>query len=455
MDTQLPVLGAAPLAWAGLMAGAAVLGAVAGVYPAWGVARRSVPSLFEGSSFGRGQGLTVRRGLVVAQFALLIALGSTAVLMQQQMTFLQSQDLGFRPSGLVEITNGGALTSSADPDRSYLDRRTVSQSQAFQRELARSPLVEAVTSGRTFLSEQQSGPQFRRDANPSAPAFRATWSALNPDAPRVIGLTPKAGAYFDRPLGERRDSVALVNPQALDRLGCDADDLSDCRVYTDWSDRLSGVPVVGVVENARFSSLRYGTDPLILFLFDQTSRRGSGRHDLFVRFRDEVSRDRQAKLIEATWDRFLPGRSVEYEVLAERIDAFYAQDQRLRTLGLSLAGVALVLVVLGLLAITAYLTRLRLKEVAIRKALGASVASILALLNREFVGLVGMAFVLGSTAGYFAMHEWLAGFATRIDVSPVVFLAIGAGALLLSVVAVSAQSLTAVRVDPARVLRSE
>jgi putative ABC transport system permease protein len=391
---------------------------------------------------------------VVVQFALFIALSSAAVLMQQQMTFLQNQDLGFRPSGLVEITNGGALTSSADPDRSYLDRRTVRRSQAFQRELVQSPLVEAVTSGRTFLSEQQSGPQFRRDGNPAAPTFRATWSALSPDAPRVIGLTPQAGAYFDRPLGERRDSVALVNPQALDRLGCDADDLADCRVYTNWSDRLAGVPVVGVVENARFSSLRYRADPLILFLFDQASRPGSGRHDLFVRFHDGVSRDQQAQVIEATWGRFMPGRSVEYEGLTERIDAFYAQDQRLRTLGLSLAGVALVLVVLGLLAITAYLTRLRLKEVAIRKALGASVPSILALLNREFVGLVGAAFVLGSLAGYLAMQEWLSGFATRIDVSPIVFLAVGLGALALAVAAVTGQSLSAARVNPARVLQS-
>jgi putative ABC transport system permease protein len=111
--------------------------------------------------------------------------------------------------------------------------------------------------------------------------------------------------------------------------------------------------------------------------------------------------------------------------------------------------------VLGLLAITAYLTRLRLKEVAIRKALGASVTSILALLNREFVGLVGVAFVLGSGLSYLAVNEWLAGFATRIDVSPLVFLAVGVGALLLSVAAVSAQSLSAAQVDPARVLRSE
>jgi putative ABC transport system permease protein len=146
-------------------------------------------------------------------------------------------------------------------------------------------------------------------------------------------------------------------------------------------------------------------------------------------------------------------RPPEYEVFAERIGAFYAQDQRLRTL-LGLAGVAIDLVVLGLLAIAAYLSWLRLKRIAIRRALGASVTSILVLLNREFAGLVGVAFVLGSGLGNLAISEWLAGFATRIDVSPLVFLAVGTSAFLLAVVSVSARALPAARLNPARVLQS-
>jgi ABC-type antimicrobial peptide transport system permease subunit len=139
------------------------------------------------------------------------------------------------------------------------------------------------------------------------------------------------------------------------------------------------------------------------------------------------------------------------------VQAYFAphKDRRLRTLGLSLIGVALVLVVLGLFSMAAYLTRLRRKEVAIRKALGATATSILRLLNREFVLLTGVATVLGSVAGYLAMDRWLARFATRINISPFVFLGIGAGALLLAVAAVSVQALPAARIDPAQVLRSE
>jgi putative ABC transport system permease protein len=113
------------------------------------------------------------------------------------------------------------------------------------------------------------------------------------------------------------------------------------------------------------------------------------------------------------------------------------------------------LAVLGLTAVAAYMARLRVKEIGIRKALGASISSILVLLNREFVVLVGVALALGAPLAWWGVEAWLSGFAYRIDVSPLVFLGVGLGALALAVGAVTWQSLAAARVDPARVLRSE
>jgi putative ABC transport system permease protein len=198
MDTQLPWPALSLGAWLATGAGAALLGAAAGLYPALGVARRPVPALFEGSAFGRS-GSVLRRGLVVMQFALFIGLGCSAVLMQQQMSFLQETDLGFRPSGLVEITNGRALTSSADPDRSYLDRRVVSPSKAFQQELRQSPLVAGTGAGGSLLDEQPGEFEVRRDGASSAAAFGVTWATVTPNMPEILGLEPRAGAYFDRP----------------------------------------------------------------------------------------------------------------------------------------------------------------------------------------------------------------------------------------------------------------
>ena len=288
------------------------------------------------------------------------------------------------------------------------------------------------------------------------PTVEANPVFVDPNALSVLGIQTR-GPYFRQPAAERRDSVAVVTPEVLAQLGCEEGQLgSSCRIRNNAPDEVTpSLPVVGVAENVRFGSVSGRDRPNVFYLIDQENRTFRLRHNVFVRFAEGVPRSEQVQALDATWAKFVADIPLQYEVLSDRIASFYAQDRRLRTLSFGLTGVAMALVVLGLLAMTAYLTRLRLKEVAIRKALGATIPSLLRLLNREFVVLVGVAFVLGSALSYLAMSEWLAGFATRIDVSPLVFLAVGAGALLLSVAAVSAQSLSAARVDPARVLRSE
>jgi len=451
METALPIPATDPVAWLGMTGGAVALGAVAGVYPARGVARRTAPALFSGSDFGRGRGI-VRRGLIVAQFALFIALGSAALLLQQQVDLLQEQRLGFAPDGLVEILNGGALVG----DRGEDGRRTVGQSQAFQRELRQHPSVVSVATGSTFLRRQESPLPFRRTDTPEMPSVDANFSVLDPEALDVVGVSTGESAYFRLPEADRPDSVAVVSQSVLDALACEAEALaSSCTVRLDAGQIVDpSLPVVGVIDNVRFGSLRRSDLPEVIFLIRQEKRRSRGRHDIFVRFREDVSRSEQQEVLEATWASFVPDRPLQVEVLADRIDAFYAPDRRLRTLSMALTGIAMVLLVLGLLAITAYLTRLRLKEVAIRKALGASVGSILQLLNREFAGLVAIAFFLGTAGAYLLMNEWLSGFATRISISPLVFATVGLGAFGLAVTAVTMQSLSAARVNPASVLQA-
>jgi putative ABC transport system permease protein len=133
----------------------------------------------------------------------------------------------------------------------------------------------------------------------------------------------------------------------------------------------------------------------------------------------------------------------------------YEQEQRFTTLSGVLAGIAILLAALGLASLVAYLTRLRLKEIGIRKALGGTTASIVALLNKEYVRLVGVAFVVGVPLAWWVANRWLQQFALQVDVSPLVFLGSGLAALVVAVAAVSLQAGRAARVDPARVLRSE
>jgi putative ABC transport system permease protein len=139
----------------------------------------------------------------------------------------------------------------------------------------------------------------------------------------------------------------------------------------------------------------------------------------------------------------------------ETVAELYEQERRFGTLSTILSALAIFLAAIGLASLVAYLTQMRMREIGIRKALGGSVASIVALLNREYVWIVGAAFLIGAPLAWWAGHMWLESFAYQISISPWIFVAAGGGAAVVAVVAVSTQALRAARVDPASVLRAE
>jgi putative ABC transport system permease protein len=141
--------------------------------------------------------------------------------------------------------------------------------------------------------------------------------------------------------------------------------------------------------------------------------------------------------------------------MSEEVAELYQQERRFTVLAAVLAGLAILMAAIGLAALVTYLTRLRTKEIGVRKALGGSTASIVALLNREYVWIVGAAFAVGAPLAWVGADWWLGRFAYRVGLSPWPFLAAGAGALAVAVAAVSTQALRAARIDPATTLRDE
>jgi putative ABC transport system permease protein len=165
--------------------------------------------------------------------------------------------------------------------------------------------------------------------------------------------------------------------------------------------------------------------------------------------------DEGLQAIRAAWPDVQPDRPLRTTFLDEDVAQLYEQERRFTTLSGVLAGIAILLAALGLASLVAYLTRLRMKEIGIRKALGGTVASIVALLNREYVQIVGVAFLVGAPLAWLTADWWLGRFAYQVDLSVLPFVAAGLGALVVAAGAVSTQALRAARVDPATVLRAE
>jgi putative ABC transport system permease protein len=207
------------------------------------------------------------------------------------------------------------------------------------------------------------------------------------------------------------------------------------------------VRVKGVVEDFHFDSLHKPIEPLVLLA-------GTSVYHLLVR---TAPGDLRAALddLEAAWGRFAAHRPFEYEFLDEEYAAVYRAEQRVGQMFTTFSLLAILVACLGLLGLAAYAVVQRTKEIGIRKVLGASPASIVLLLSKEFVRLVALAFVVAAPLAYFATQRWLDDFAFRINLSWWIFALAGGTALLIALLTVSYQSIRAALTDPIKSLRYE
>jgi putative ABC transport system permease protein len=157
----------------------------------------------------------------------------------------------------------------------------------------------------------------------------------------------------------------------------------------------------------------------------------------------------------AVFERLTPGDLFQYSFLDEDFDQLYRAEARLSELLGYFSGIAIFIACLGLFGLAAFTAERRTKEIGVRKVLGATAPGIVALLSKDFLKLVGIAFVVAAPVAWFAMNRWLEGFAYRIEIGPWVFVLAGALALVIALLTVSYQALKAALADPVRALRYE
>ena len=206
--------------------------------------------------------------------------------------------------------------------------------------------------------------------------------------------------------------------------------------------------IVGVFENFHFESVHEAIRPLIFY------PPGDNPRYLLIRFdTDDVASVLQN--VAAVWQRFDPDHPLVHFFLDDAFAQLYASDQRLARLFSALSALAIFVACLGLFGLVAYTAEQRTKEIGIRKAMGASVTSIVVLLSKDFLKLVLIAVIVAAPVAYFAIHRWLEDFAYRIEIGLGVFVLAGALTLVIAWLAVSYRSIKAALADPVKSLRYE
>ncbi|MEZ4903229.1 MAG: FtsX-like permease family protein [Spirosomataceae bacterium] len=206
--------------------------------------------------------------------------------------------------------------------------------------------------------------------------------------------------------------------------------------------------IVGVVKDFHFESLHQKIAPMVMFMRPAWS----GRLSVSVKTADMPS---VVAHVEKVWKQFFPNNPFEYTFLDERFNDLYQAEQKQRTLFLIFAAISIFISCLGLFALATYTAEQRAKEIGIRKVMGASVSSVVALLSKDFIKLVLVALVIASPVAWYAMSLWLNDFAYRIDIPWWVFVITALIAIGIAFLTVSFQSIKAALMNPVKSLKSE
>lgn len=410
----------------------AVVAVGAGAYPAFYLSSfRPGEMLGTSTTTGAGQG-RLRKGLIVAQFSIAVALIAGTVLIHQQLRHMQSKELGLEAKQVVIIHAKEALWGSYSAfKQELLQRADVSGVTASNRSL---PTTEKLT--QPLVPEGADQGEWESD-----PKVPINVMGVAPDFQAVLQIPLVSGRGFSASTGSDDETPVLINETAAERLGWEepvGKTFPCCQPST--------LRVIGVVGDFHYKPLRQGIQPLVLMA-------SSNPQHVLVRTQGEDGAGTLNGLRDA-WSQ-VSDAPFEYSFLAQRYDSAYRPEQRMATTFTAFAGLAILIACLGLFGLIAYAVTRRKQEIGLRKVLGATATDVVALLSKEVLLLVGFACAIAVPVAYVGGEQWLQDFAYRVDVRPWVFVGASGLAAVIALATISVHAVRAAQTDPATTLRDE
>ena len=422
--------------FAAVLAGLMVAVSLAsGLYPAVVLSSFLPSRVLRGEKAPRSGRALFRRALVVFQFSISIALVIGAVIIIQQNRFLLSKDLGYSSDQVLYLWPAGPASSA----------------RAFRQELLKKPGIRSVgfsdylphsSTNWCYVSWEGAGPEDYMKMNVNY---------VDENFIRTYGMTIVDGRDFSESMRDGPDNVVILNETAARRIGWQTPVGRRLRYNIDYRSRsVGGATVVGVVKDFHFLSLHHTVGPIMLRLIprDQVGSICSVK----------VGSDNLAGSIDSIRGSFqgaFPEGTFSYRFLDEDFQQMYLEERKAGRVVTSLALMAVLIACLGLVGLSSYMTKHRIREVGIRKVMGASSRSVSWLLSWAFVRLVLLANILAWPAAYFSVASWLRNFPYRIKPQGLVFVASGGLAVLIALATVGFQAFRAARANPAVSLRTE
>ncbi|MVM33067.1 FtsX-like permease family protein [Spirosoma sp. HMF4905] len=404
-------------------------GLVAGSYPAFFLTSFRPLGVLKGQIASTMRTGKLRQVLVITQFAIAIVLIISTAVVYNQMKYIQDYRLGYAKEQVLLLPDVGDSTTNYETLKQQLVQTGVANG------MARS---SRVPSGRLLDSYGASALKGDTMA-PVKVNLRAL--SIDHDFIPAYQISMVAGRNFDRS-HSTDTSMVVLNETAVRELG--------------WTPQQAiGKPfqygpakgqIIGVTKDFHFESLHQQMAALAMIM---------GRNLRWISVPLKGNIPVALQRVESVWKQFFPERPFDYQFLDARFDRLYKREQTQQTLFSIFAGVAILISCLGLFGLSMFMAEQRTKEIGIRKVLGASETSLVAMFSKDFMKLVVVALLIASPVAWYAMHTWLNDFAYRTDIHWWVFLLAGGLTVLIALATVSFQSVKAALANPIKSLRSE
>jgi len=432
VDKQLNFPIGEPELWFAIAGFTLLISLFTGAYPAFYLSSFRPAKVLKGI-FEANSGTGFRRVLVVGQFAMAILLGIATIVIYHQLNFMQDKKLGFDQSQLLYVKLKGDLRQKA---------------AVFKEEIAQLSSVVSTSATTSNLVDVGNGSNIDWEGKATGDEFSITQMNVDADFLKTTGMSLASGRNFSASTPSDTSSIFgtyLINESAAKRMGWTAETALGKRVNF-WG--LDG-EIIGVVKDFHYRPLRSAIEPFILrfrpkeFYFDLLVKTNAGNLTQTLAEVGEIYKANQSNY------------PLSYGFVDQDLAALYGAERKTSQIVLYFSALAILISCLGLFGLAAFTAEQRTKEIGIRKVLGASVASIVTLLSKDFLKLVLIAIVIASPIAWYAMNEWLADFAYKINISWWVFALAGGLAVGIALLTVSFQSVRAALMNPVESLKNE